>query len=229
MSIPAIGTQNYNPASLFQSRTDWSSGVTDPRLDSPARPASSTKAAANEAVTVELSDQAKAALAASPPAIEIPKSLDEIIEKRSEVLAAKLTRALHGLGIPPDEEVLFRIDSTGKIGTDSPYKKKIEEFFEKDPEAAQEMKEIASLSALKAAQVALELYVAEKKAARNEDEEKAALGRHMSLSLTIPKLSDVLTFKDGKISSAALDYVNALKPPDAESSDPASRDAIESA
>ena len=70
MSIPAIGTQNYNPASLFQRRTDWSSGMTDPRLDSPARPASSTKAtAANRAVTVELSDQAKAALEASPPSV----------------------------------------------------------------------------------------------------------------------------------------------------------------
>lgn len=206
MGVAAAGTYG----SLFQAS---SSAGTDPRQDplaSKTTDSQTTTAKADiPAVLVELSDQAKAALAAMR---DVPTSLDEILAKRSEAMAAKLTKAFQSIGISPDEATLLKIDASGEIATDSPYKKKIEEFFESDPEAVKELKAIASLSELKAAQEALKIFLEEKKAARNEDEAEAAYGRHTSLSLTIHKLSDALVLKDGKLSSAALDYVEASKP-----------------
>jgi hypothetical protein len=226
MSIAA--TQSYG-TSPFQRGTASSAGAAaEPRTGSRApAPSGAMATAGGNAVSVELSDEAKAMLAGAlaPPAIDIPKTLDEIIQKRSDAFTEKLTKALKAMGIPDGEEFTLTFDSMGRVKTDSPYKKKIEEYFENDPEAAKELKAIASLHALKAAQEALALYIEEKKAAKSDDEKAAAFDRHTAHSINIQKLSGILTFKDGALSSAAREYVDALKPPDAKESDAASRSA----
>lgn len=182
--------------------------------------ASDTSAAAkggnDPAVSIVLSDQAKARLkqlqAGLQVAQDLPVSLDAMVQKRTDAFAATLNKAFAALQIPLDDAISLQVDKSGRITTDSPYKKAIAKYFEDNPEAAKEFKAIASLNALRATQKALELYNEEQKAARNKDEQSAAFDRHATRSQAIQKLSGSFSLKQGKLSSAAMDYVIASDP-----------------
>lgn len=176
----------------------------------------SAKGGDDPAVSIVLSDQAKARLKQLQAGLQVaqdqPASLDAMVQKRTDAFAATLNKAFAALQIPLDDAISLRVDTSGQITTDSPYKKAIARYFEANPEAAKEFKAIASLNALRATQKALELYQEEQKAARNKDEQSAAFDRHATRSLAIQKLSGSFSLKQGKLSSAAMDYVIASDP-----------------
>lgn len=96
MALAATGSH----ASLVQGRTDSSpDAAADLRVGSSVPPWAQPQGHRREqGCLARASDQAKAALAAtsSPPAIEVPKSQDEIIQKRSEALASNLKEFFRG-------------------------------------------------------------------------------------------------------------------------------------
>lgn len=205
----------------------WRSGAAADAAASPSgKPSPSTsvppKSSNGPAVSVVLSDQAKARLKQLQSGLQaaqdlqavqdLPVSLDAMVQKRTDAFAATLNKDFAALQIPLDDAISLRVDASGQITTDSPYKKTIAKYFEANPEAAKEFKAIASLNALRATQKALELYNEEQKAARNKDEQNAAFDRHATRSLAIQKLSGSFTLKGGKLSSAAMDYVIASDP-----------------
>lgn len=171
------------------------------------------------AASVTLSDAAKAMLrqadAAREVASAITQTFDERIEARTDALASRLNEAFAAEGVPLDDAIALRLDASGKVVTDSPYKKKVDKIFENDPDLAKEFKDVAALNSMRAAQKALELYAAEKKAARNDDERGAAFDRYTARSIAIQERSGEMTLKEGKLGSAALDYVTSLTGPKA--------------
>lgn len=175
--------------------------------------------AAGPAASVTLSDAAKAALKRADTgqqAIDaMARTFDERVQVRTDALADRLTKAFAADGIPLDQKIDLRLDATGRIATDSPYKKKIDKIFENDPDLAKEFEAVATLNTLRAAQKALDLFAAEKKAARDDDERVAAFGRYTARSMTLQGLSGSMTLKDGALSSSALAYVETLSGPKA--------------
>jgi putative NADH-flavin reductase len=167
--------------------------------------------------TVDLSDQAKALLqqatAEQTALLDLPASFDELVTKRTEDFAKKLVEAFTAENIPVDEAISLSIDSSGTIHADGPYKKRIEQYFKDNPEAAKEFKAVATLNALRATLEALRLYNEEKKAAATKEQQVAASDRYTMRSMYIFSLSGLLTLKDGKITSAAMDYAKSLSDP----------------
>ena len=114
------------------------------------------------ATTIELSERAKALLAKAAAdqeaAADLTLSFDERLAKRSDALAQRLTDKFKKLGVDLDESVRLQVDKFGNVTTEGPWKKKIEKLFADDPELAKELKTVAALNSLKAAQTALDLY-----------------------------------------------------------------------
>jgi hypothetical protein len=75
------------------------------------------------------------------------------------------------------------------------------------------LKAVAGLNSLKAAQVALDMYNEEKKSTTNKKQEGEAWTRYNIRSINIQALSGVMTMKDGKLRSAAVDYMDMLSDP----------------
>ncbi|MBN8938061.1 MAG: hypothetical protein J0H01_01160 [Rhizobiales bacterium] len=212
-TIAANTTTGDTPAWL---RSGSAANPAAPAGKSGANPSTAGGSAGEPAVSVVLSDQAKARLkqlqAGLPMTQDQSASLDAMVQKRTEAFAATLSKAFAALQIPLDDAISLQVDKSGQITTDSPYKKAIAKYFEANPEAAKEFKAIASLNALRATQKALELYNEEQKAARNKDEQGAAWDRYATRSMAIQKLSGSFSLKQGKLSSAAMDYVIASDP-----------------
>ncbi|WP_264050593.1 hypothetical protein [Methylobacterium flocculans] len=171
--------------------------------------------AASPATTVNFSSAAsrafaktQGALATSPSETPRIQSFDELVQERTNKLAADLITRFEDLGIPVDEPIKLEIDEFGKIKTDSPYKKKIEELFEKDPELAKQFEDVASLNATKAAQKALEAFDTEMKAARNDEEKSMAYELYTVRSMTSQTLSGVLMLDDGTLRSASGEFMS---------------------
>ena len=168
----------------------------------------------DRATTVDLSEQAQALLqqaeAEATTLRDLPDSFDELVAKRTEDFAKSLVAAFTAEDIPLDEPISLSIDSSGTIHADGPYKKRIEQYFKDNPEAAKEFKAVATLNALRATLEALRLFNEEKKSATTKEQQTEAWDRYTVRSLYIHSLSGLLTLKDGKITSASMDYARSL-------------------
>ncbi|KIZ33657.1 MULTISPECIES: hypothetical protein [Rhodopseudomonas] len=167
--------------------------------------------------SVELSDRAKAILAKSAAdkaaTADLSLTFDEILQKRSDALSSKLTKAFQGLNVNLDEAVRLQVDKFGNVTTEGPWKKKIEKLFADDPELAKEFKAVAGLNALKAANTALELYNKEKGSVAGSKEQQQAWTQYNIRSINIQTLSGVMSLKDGSLRSAAVDYIDTIAKP----------------
>jgi len=167
--------------------------------------------------SVELSDRAKALLAKAAAdkaaSADLTLSFDEILQKRSDALASKLSAAFATLNVNLDDAVRLQVDKFGNVSSEGPWKKKIEKLFADDPELAKEFKAVAGLNALKAANTALELYNKEKGAAAGSKQQQNAWTEYNIRSINIQTLSGVLSLKDGQLRSAAVDYIDSIADP----------------
>ncbi|MGO3930211.1 hypothetical protein [Rhodopseudomonas pseudopalustris] len=169
------------------------------------------------ATVVTLSDRAKAVLdkanADKAAAADLTLSFDEILQKRSDALTSKLTKAFSGLNVNLDEAVRLQVDKFGNVTTEGPWKAKIEEFFAKNPDLAKELKAIAGLNALRAANTAVDLYNKEKGPTADSKQQQRAWTDYTIRSMNIQTLSGVMSLQDGKLRSAAADYIDTLADP----------------
>jgi hypothetical protein len=166
---------------------------------------------------VELSDHAKATIekakADRAATADLTLSFDEVLAKRTDDLSKTLSDAFAGLNVNLDDAVRLQVDKFGNVTTEGPWKKKIEQLFQDHPELAKELKTISSLQSLKATQKALDLYQDEKKSAANKKQQDDAWTRYNVRSINIQTLSGVMSLKDGKLRSAAADYIDMIADP----------------
>ena len=178
-----------------------------------------TAAAATDqpATNVDLSDRAKALLAKAAAdeeiAADLKLSFDERLAKRSDALAQTLTERFKKLNVNLDDSVRLQVDKFGKVTTEGPWKEKIEKMFADDPELAKEFKTVAALNSLKAAQTALDLYTKEKGSAAGSKQQQKAWADYNIRSINIQTLSGVMSLTDGKLRSAAVDYIDMIADP----------------
>ncbi|MDB5501601.1 MAG: hypothetical protein JWR89_1503 [Tardiphaga sp.] len=185
----------------------------------PASTASSAKPAAPAAagaVVVELSDRAKALLdkakADQAAAETITETFDERLVKRTDALSEKLSKIFDKMNIPPEYATHLKVDKFGNVSAEGPWKEKIEKMFRDSPELAKELKDVSGLNSLKAAQTALDMYNEARKSS-NKQEQAEAWKTYNIRSINIQALSGVMTMKDGKLRSAAVDYIDMLADP----------------
>jgi hypothetical protein len=166
---------------------------------------------------VELSDHAKATIekakADQAATADLTLSFDEVLAKRTDDLTKTLTEAFKGLNVNLDDAVRLQVDKFGNVTTEGPWKKKIEQLFQDHPELAKELKTVSSLNSLKTTQKALDLYHDEKKSAANKKQQNEAWTRYNVRSINIQTLSGVMSLKDGKLRSAAADYIDMIADP----------------
>lgn len=171
------------------------------------------------ATTVSLSDTAQSLLqqagANQANALNVPASFDDLVEQKTDAFAKALTESLTAESIPLNDPITLQIDSAGTIHADGPYKAKIEKLFRDNPELAKQAKEVATLNALRATTAALRLYNKELRNAHTKEARTAASDRYMVRSMAIQALSGTMTLAGGQITSAAMDYADALSPTDA--------------
>ena len=177
--------------------------------DSPATAAATATAKATNSDTVELSDQAKALLELQK---DLSMTFEERLQKRSDALAEKLSKAFAKINVNLDDTVRLKVDKFGNVTSEGPWKERIEKLFRDDPDLAKELKEISALNALKAAQTALDLYNKEKGAPGSEQQSEAWT-RYNVRSMNIQTLSGVISLQDGKLRSAAVDYIDMITDP----------------
>lgn len=159
--------------------------------------------------TVEVSDQAKALLELQK---DLSMTFDERLQKRSDALADKLSKEFAKINVNLDDAVRLKVDKFGNVTSEGPWKAKIEKLFQDNPELAKELKEVAALNSLKAAQSALELYNKEK-GAPGSKQQSDAWTRYNVRSMNIQTLSGVISLQDGKLRSAAVDYIDMISDP----------------
>ncbi|PZA14057.1 hypothetical protein DNX69_00190 [Rhodopseudomonas palustris] len=181
-----------------------------------AVPTTPSTAAATD--KVQLSDRAKAILdkanADKAATANLSLSFDEMLQQRTDALTTKLTDAFKKMNVNLDDAVRLQVDKFGKVTAEGPWKEKIEKYFADNPEAAKELKEIAGLNALKAANAALELYNKEKGAsAPGSKQQQSAWTAYNIRSMNIQTLSGVISLKDGEMRSAAMDYIDSIADP----------------
>ena len=176
-----------------------------------------TAATDQPATNVDLSDRAKALLAKAAAdeeiAADLKLSFDERLAKRSDALAQTLTERFKKLNVNLDDSVRLQVDRFGKVTTEGPWKEKIEKMFADDPDLAKEFKTVAALNSLKAAQTALDLYTKEKGSAVGSQQQQKAWVDYNIRSINIQKLSGVMSLTDGKLRSAAVDYIDMIADP----------------
>ena len=173
--------------------------------------------AATTATKIDLSDRAKSIIAKAQADADatrdLTKSFDEILTERTDALGKRLSDIFSGLNIPPEFATHLKVDKVGNVTTEGPWKAKIEKLFSDDPALAKELKEVAGLNALKAAQASLDLYTEQKKSTNDETKQAEAWKNYHVRALNIQTLSGVMTVKDGKLRSAAVDYVEMIADP----------------
>ncbi|HEY0329818.1 MAG TPA: hypothetical protein VGC77_12045 [Rhodopseudomonas sp.] len=210
MNAIATSSNSYSAASLLQSGFKPDAAATAVKADA-------APGATAPADTVELSDHAKAMLAkaqADAQAVaDLKMSFDERLQKRSDALADKLTKAFSDFHVNFDDSVRLQVDKFGNVTTEGPWKKKIEKYFADNPEVAKELKAVAGLNALKAASTALDLYNKEKGETAGSKQQQAAWSKYNVRSINIQTLSGVMSLTDGKLRSAAVDYIDAIADP----------------
>ncbi|MFZ5736466.1 MAG: hypothetical protein ACOY6K_06255 [Pseudomonadota bacterium] len=167
---------------------------------------------------VQLSDRAKAILdkanADKAATANLTLSFDEMLQQRTDALTTKLTDAFKKMNVNLDDAVRLQVDKFGKVTAEGPWKEKIEKFFEDNPDLAKELKAIAGLNALKAANAALELYNKEKgSGGPGSKQQQSAWTAYNIRSMNIQTLSGVISLKDGELRSAAMDYIDSIADP----------------
>jgi hypothetical protein len=179
--------------------------------------ATAGSASSTPADVVELSDHAKATIekakADQAAAADLTLSFDEVLAKRTDALGKTLSDAFAGFNVNLDDAVRLQVDKFGNVSTEGPWKKKIEQLFQDHPELAKELKTVSSLNSLKATQKALDLYTDEKKSATNKKQQDAAWTRYNVRSINIQTLSGLMSLKNGKLRSAAVDYIDMIADP----------------
>jgi hypothetical protein len=195
-------------------------GAAGSTYDGAAKNTTATAAAGSSsppADIVELSDHAKATIekakADQAATADLTLSFDEVLAKRTDELSKTLSDAFAGLNVNLDDAVRLQVDKFGNVTTEGPWKKKIEQLFQDRPELAKELKSISSLNTLKATQKALDLYQDEKKSAAKKKQQDEAWTRYNVRSINIQTLSGVMSLKDGKLRSAAADYIDMIADP----------------
>jgi hypothetical protein len=166
---------------------------------------------------VDLSDHAKAVLENArndrAATANLTLSFDESLAKRTDELTKTLTDAFAAINVNLDDAVRLQVDKFGNVTTEGPWKKKIEQLFQDRPDLAKELKEIAGLNSLKAAQKALDLYNSEKGPLATGKRQSEAWTQYNIRSMNIQTLSGVMSLKDGKLRSAAVDYIDMIADP----------------
>jgi len=187
---------------------------------------------AGAAVTVDVGAAARrqlAGLVASAPASatnvigqaddNAVKSFDAMVAGRTKALSETLSDRFTRLGIPLDEPITLKLDTVGKVATDSPYRKKIEKLFEEDPELVKNFKDVASLHSMRAARKALDAFQEARRAAKDDDARDAAQGLYTARIMQSQALSGIMTLDDGTLRSASMDFVTKsigeIEPPKA--------------
>jgi hypothetical protein len=179
--------------------------------------------AGGDATTVQISDLARMLAQSFAPQsgsaadqagqLKLPANFDEMVTQRTDTLAATLTDAFAAAHIPLADATTLVVDSYGQIRADGPGKKKIEQYFKDNPEAAKEFKTVATLNSLKAAEQVLRLYNEEKKAATTDDQKAAAFDRWTARMVNIQSLSGIMSLQGGKLISATGLYADSITPP----------------
>jgi hypothetical protein len=142
-----------------------------------------------------------------------PETFEEMVAKRTEVLATRLTNTFEAANIRIEDVMALRVDRYGTIQADGPQKDKIEKLMREDPELAKEFRTVATLNAMQAAAEALRLHAEEMKAARDPKDKRAADDRYAVRSAAIHELSGSMSLKDGRLISAAMVYAESLADP----------------
>lgn len=180
-------------------------------------PAASESSAPASTTVIDLSDRAKSIIAKAQADMDatrnLTKTFDEILTERTDALGKKLSDAFSALNVPPEFATHLKVDKVGNVTTEGPWKAKIEKLFSEHPELAKELKEVAGLNALKAAQASLDLYTEQKKSTNDEKKQADAWTSYHVRALNIQTLSGVMTVKDGKLRSAAVDYMDMIADP----------------
>jgi hypothetical protein len=218
-AMGAIAAANSSATNAIASLlSNAASAATAPATPAAKATTSGSSASSNPADIVDLSDNAKATLARAKTdqvaTAGLTLSFDEILTKRSDALSAKLSTDFAALNVNLDEAVRLQVDKFGNVTTEGPWKKKIEKLFADNPELAKELKAVAGLNSLKAAQTALDLYNREKGATAGSKQQQHAWSNYNIQSINIQTLSGVMSLKDGKLRSAAVDYIDMLADPD---------------
>jgi hypothetical protein len=173
--------------------------------------------ATTPATAITLSDRAKAIIAKAQADKEatsnLTDSFDEMLSKRTDALADRLSAIFAKLNVPPEYTTHMKVDRFGNVTAEGPWKAKIEKMFSENPDLAKELKDVSGLSSLKAAQASLDLFNAQKKATSDEDKRAKAWTDYNIRSMNIQTLSGVMTMKDGKLRSAAVDYMDMVTDP----------------
>lgn len=170
---------------------------------------------AGAAVTVDVGAAARRQLAALVSSAsrtdatddKAVKSFDDMVAGRTKALSETLSDRFTRLGIPLDEPITLKLDSLGKVTTDSPYKKKIEKLFEDDPELARSFKDVASLNSIRAAQKALDAFQEARRAAKDNEAREAAQGLYTARMMQSQTLSGTMTLAGGELRSASIDVM----------------------
>jgi hypothetical protein len=216
-TIAATSAASDNLLSMLLSQLG--SAASAPSTSKSSSGGSATNASADAgATTIDLSDAAKTLLqqagANQADAVNVPASFDDMVQQKTDAFASSLSQALTAMNIPQDQPLHLTIDSSGTIHADGPYKDKIEKMFRDNPELAKQAKEVATLNALRATTEALRLYNKELRTATTKEQRDAASDRYTMRAMTIQTLSGNLTLAGGQVTSAAMDYANALSPTD---------------
>jgi hypothetical protein len=185
--------------------------------DNNAAPVTQNRPIANTSPTgdvIDLSTRAQTLLqyanASKDTAADISVPFKERMAKRMNDFAANLSVYFKKNFIAENEEFSFNIDRYGVLHVNGPHKKKVEEYFQNNPEAVKELKTLSALSTLEATHEALRLYNAEKKQAVSKEQQDAVADRYAVRMMHIQTLTGLMFFKDGKLTSAALEYAASL-------------------
>lgn len=215
--MASIANSTASASTALQSQTSAVGPASSGSATNHARTNTPKSSSSAPADVVELSGHAKATLekakADQAATADLTLSFDEILAKRTDDLTKKLTDAFAADNVNLDDAVRLQVDKFGNVTTEGPWKKKIEKLFQDQPELAKELKAVAGLNSLKAAQTALDLYNKEKGSTASTRQQSRAWTQYNIRSMNIQTLSGVMTLKDGKLRSAAVDYISLIADP----------------
>ncbi|MBC7907607.1 MAG: hypothetical protein H7Y60_12805 [Rhodospirillaceae bacterium] len=153
---------------------------------------------------------ASAVAAAYAHRMEPDEELAARVDRETQKLADTLMERLRDKHIPTDEPLRLRVDSSGTVHAEGPFKEKIEKLFTEDRELAKQFKDMAGLNALVALNKLTRLHHEELKQARNDDERQEARDRYTARSVQLQKVSGTMILAGGQLFSAARGFADSL-------------------
>lgn len=131
----------------------------------------------------------------------------DMVAQKTQLFAKTLMDVFKAADIPTDEAINLTLDGSGRVTTDSPYKKRIEKLFEDRPELAKQLKDVMALNSLVALNEAMHRFTEAKKKARDGDEHDQAEADYLRDCLSIQMRSNSMTLADGALTSPAMTYM----------------------